>query len=64
LISPYGFHYDMPVVCLGLIVLLLREWRTMAPWQTLVCALAFLSPIIVAVGTWFVPPLLLAALFV
>jgi len=64
LVAPYGFHYDMTVICLGFGVVLIRSWRTMQPWQTAVCALAFLSPLIVAVGTWLVPPILLAGLFV
>ena len=64
LISPYGFHYDMTVVCLGFGVLLFRHWRTLPAWQTLVCALAFLSPVIVRAGTWLVPPLLLGGLYV
>lgn len=63
LVAPYGFHYDMTVICLGFGVVLFRSWRTMQPWQTAVCAMAFLSPLIVAVGTWLVPPILLAGLF-
>lgn len=64
LISPYGFHYDMTVVCLGFGILLFRSWRSMPAWQTLVCALTFLSPIIVRLGTWLVPPLLLMGLYI
>jgi hypothetical protein len=64
LIAPYGFHYDMTVVCLGFGVLLFQKWRTMPPWHTFICALAFLSPVLVALGTWIVPPLLLAGLYV
>jgi hypothetical protein len=64
LIAPYGFHYDMTVVCLGFGVLLFRRWRDMSAWQTLVAALCFLSPVIVRAGTWLVPPLLLVGLFV
>lgn len=64
LISPYGFHYDMTVICLGFGARLFERWRSMPPWQTTVCALAFLSPAIVRVGTWLVPPLLLLGLFV
>jgi hypothetical protein len=64
LISPYGFHYDMTVVCLGFGTALFRKWRSMPPWQTLIYALAFLSPVLVRAGTWLVPPLLLAGLFV
>lgn len=64
LISPYGFHYDMTVVCLGFGILLFRSWRTMRSWETMICALAFLSPIMVRLGTWLVPPLLLVGLYV
>lgn len=64
LISPYGFHYDMTVVCFGFGVRLFQRWRSMPPWQTLVCALAFLSPVVVRAGTWLVPPILLVGLFV
>jgi hypothetical protein len=64
LISPYGFHYDMTVVCLGFGVLLFERWRSMPPWQAFVCALAFLSPVLVRAGTWLVPPILLLGLYV
>ena len=64
LISPYAFHYDMTVVCLGFGVLLFSKWRSLPSWQTLVCGLAYLSPIIVRVGTWLIPPLLLVGLYV
>jgi hypothetical protein len=64
LIAPYGFHYDMTVVCLGFGVLLFERWEEMSAWQRLVCMLAFLSPGLVAVGTWLIPPLLLAGLHV
>lgn len=64
LISPYGFHYDMTVISVGFGALLFERWRSMPPWQTAVCSLAFLSPAIVRLGTWLVPPLLLAGLYV
>jgi hypothetical protein len=64
LVAPYGFHYDMTVVCLGFGVLLFVRWRQMAPWETFICGLAFLSPVLVQLGTWIVPPLLLAGLYV
>ena len=63
LISPYGFHYDMTVVCLGFGVLLFERWRSLPPWQAFVCALAYLSPLLVRAGTWFVPPILLIGLY-
>jgi hypothetical protein len=64
LISPYGFHYDMTLICLGFGIVLFQHWRSMPPWQTAICALAFLSPAIVRAGTWFAPPILLAGLYV
>jgi hypothetical protein len=64
LIAPYGFHYDMTVVCLGFGILLFQRWRQMAPWETFVCAMVFLVPLLVQLGTWFAPPLLLAGLYI
>ena len=64
LIAPYGFHYDMTVVCLGFGVLLFQQWRRLPAWQTFVAALAFLSPLLVGLGTWVIPPILLAGLYV
>ena len=64
LISPYGFHYDMSAACLGFAVLLYTYWNKMPLWQRLVASLAFLTPIIVQFGTWWVPPILLLGLFV
>ena len=63
LISPYGFHYDMTVVCVGFGVLLFDRWRLMPAGQVFVCALAFLSPALVRAGTWLVPPILLLGLY-
>jgi hypothetical protein len=64
LVSPYGFHYDMTVVCLGFGILLFERWRSMPAWHVFVCALAFLSPILVRAGTWLIPPILLLGLYV
>jgi len=64
LISPYGFHYDMSVVCLGFAILLYTYWDGMPLWQRLTASLAFLTPIIVWYGTWWVPPIMLLGLFV
>jgi hypothetical protein len=64
LIAPYGLHYDMTVACLGFGVLLFQHWREMPAWQSFVCAMAFFSPIVVAIGTWLVPPLLLVVLYI
>ena len=64
LIAPYGFHYDMTVVCLGFGLLLFQRWRDMPAWQTFVCAAAFLLPLLIALGTWIASPLLLLGLYV
>lgn len=61
LISPYGYHYDMTVICAGLLLFLYE--RDVPPWQAVFIIVAFLSPAWVRViGTWFVPPVLLIAL--
>jgi hypothetical protein len=54
----------MTVICLGFGVTLFRYWRSMPPLYTVICAVGFLSPLLVAAGTWLVPPILLAGLFV
>lgn len=64
LMSPYGFHYDMSAACLGFAVLLYSYWDKLPLWQRLVASLAFLTPVIVSYGTWWVPPILLLGLFV
>jgi hypothetical protein len=64
LISPYGFHYDMSVVCVAFAVLIYTYWNKMPLWQRLVASLAYLSPIIVQFGTWWVPPVILLGLFI
>lgn len=64
LISPYGFHYDMSVACLGFAILIHSYWTKLPLWQRLTASLAFLAPIIVQFGTWWVPPIMLLGLFV
>jgi len=64
LISPYGFHYDMSVACLGFAILIYSYWERMPLWQRLTASLAFLAPVIVQFGTWWVPPIMLLGLFV
>jgi hypothetical protein len=64
LIAPYGFHYDMTVVSLGFGLLLFERLGQLLAWETFVCALAFLAPVLVQLGTWVVPPLLLTGLYV
>lgn len=68
LIVPYGFIYDMTVVCLGFANLLWLEWRKLASWERLALALAFLSPGITMLfaiySPMLVPPILLAGLYI
>ncbi|HXG80804.1 MAG TPA: glycosyltransferase family 87 protein [Sphingomicrobium sp.] len=63
LIAPFGFHYDMPVACLGLGLLLVTRWTEMPFWHRLPIGMGFISPVIAVVGVWFVPPLLFWALW-
>ena len=60
LIAPYGIHYDMTVACLGMGLAMLHERRS---WALAALTFGFLTPCIVMLGTWFAPPLLLAALW-
>jgi hypothetical protein len=64
LISPYGFHYDMPVVCLGFAWTIANCSNEMSMWEKSVCVFGYLSPAIVSGGSWFVPPILLLGLVV
>lgn len=61
LISPYAFHYDMTVACLGMGLALLRERR---PQYQFLLIFGFFTPYLVLLGsTWFAPPLILGGLF-
>lgn len=63
LISPYGFHYDMPVACLGFGLLIYERWGEMPFRHRLPVALGFLSPVIAIAGAWWAPPILVWALW-
>lgn len=63
LITPYAFHYDMPVASLGFGILIFAHWNVMPIRHRIPIALGFLSPAIAIVGAWWVPPLLLWALW-
>lgn len=63
LISPYGFNYDMPVVCLGFGLIVAQHWRDMPIRHRIPVAIGFLSPAIAITGNWWVPPLLCWALW-
>lgn len=64
LILPYAFHYDMTVANLGFAILIYTRWDEMALAEKLVACLGFLAPEFTSFGTWFVPPILLAGLYV
>jgi hypothetical protein len=64
LIAPYGLHYDLTVVCLGFGLLLSLRLRELPAWQAFVCAVVFLLPLLVVLGTRIAPPLLLLGLYV
>lgn len=64
LISPYGFHYDMPVACLGLSIAIYGCWRTATVPDRIALSGGFLAPVLVFLGTWWIPPLLLWTLWV
>lgn len=64
LISPYGFHYDMTVVCLGFGILAYEWWDQLAWYEKILIILAFWVPAIVYFGTWFAPPILVGGLWV
>lgn len=63
LVSPYGFHYDMPVVSLGFGLSIFANWHGMPIKHRIGMALGFLSPAIAYAGVWWVPPALLWALW-
>lgn len=64
LISPYGFGYDMPVVCLGFALMLAVHWREIDWGERLFATLAFLVPVLGRFGTWPQPFILLLGLWV
>ena len=60
LVSPYGFHYDMPAASLGFALALYREKSAI---RTLALAVALMLPLLVNFGAWIAPPILLWALW-
>lgn len=64
LISPYGFHYDMPVASLGFAIAIYRHWTVLSMADRTALVSGFLVPVIVNVGAWWAPPILLWALWV
>jgi len=64
LISPYGFHYDMAVASLGFALAIYAYWSQLSAYDRAALTCAFLTPGIVAFGTWWAPPILIWALWV
>lgn len=64
LILPYGFHYDLTVVCFGFVLLLATQWRDLTTTSRCIAFLAYLTPALVTLGSWMAPPILLAGLWV
>jgi hypothetical protein len=60
LVSPYGFHYDMPVASLGFALALCKEQPVP---KTVLLTLALWLPVLVQFGAWIAPPILLGALW-
>lgn len=60
LVSPYGFHYDMPVASLGFALALYKEQSVP---RILLLTLALWLPALVQFGAWLAPPILLGALW-
>lgn len=64
LISPYGFSYDMPVASLGIGLAIWGYWGELGWGKRLGLMLGFLVPTLAGLGVWWMPPILLWALWV
>lgn len=64
LISPYGFDYSMPVASLGFAIAIYTYWTQLNGYERVALVSGFLTPVIVTIGTWWAPPILLWALWV
>ena len=64
IILPYAFNYDMTVACLGMAVILYRDWATFDAKRIAVLSLAFLVPNLTISAAAVAPPMLLAALWI
>jgi hypothetical protein len=63
LISPFGFNYDMTAASMGFGLAVATHWRAMPVRHRIPMAIGFLSPVIAILGAWWVPPLLIWALW-
>ena len=64
LVSPYGFTYDMPVASLGIGLAIWGHWSELGWGRRLGLALGFFVPTLASLGVWWIPPILLWALWV
>ncbi len=63
LISPYGYHYDLTVICLAFTLLIHQHWSRLTTVHRIVLAAVFLIPGLMITAPWIAPPLLLIGLF-
>lgn len=64
LISPYGFHYSMPLASVGFAIAIYSYWAELSAFERAALTAGFLTPVIVAFGTWWAPLILLWVLWV
>jgi hypothetical protein len=64
LVSPYGFTYDMPLASLGIGLAIWSHWHSLSWHSRLGLALGFFVPTLASLGVWWMPPILLWALWV
>ena len=64
LVSPYGFTYDMPVASLGIGLAIWGHWNELGWGKRLGLMLGFFVPTLASLGVWWMPPILLWALWV
>lgn len=64
LVSPYGFSYDMPVASLGIGLAVWKHWGALRWPDRLALMLGFFVPTLASAGVWWMPPILLWALWV
>jgi hypothetical protein len=54
----------MPVACLGIGLFAWERWHLLGVMERIVLTLAFLVPSLASLGVWWMPPILLAALWI
>jgi hypothetical protein len=64
IVSPYGFNYDMPTASLGIGLAIWSHWNELGWGKRLGLALGFFVPTLASLGVWWMPPILLWALWV